>query len=657
MRGYLKAWWLLAPLLTAALPTGQELKVSHALINFDINPTSDEINRHGTTLRLDILESTSPCGYGNVTLSGQSLAQDENGAGSGPVITDHGNTVLANWTFSCVHLEDEFQGQLMTFEVVSLDGEEAHDVKFVVQFQQMAPPSISSINGTVSVTETPIPASATDENLVKETSTPLDSELAELKSMIRQFAALEQAISSKVQHISETYDFKSPDEFHSFWRCDSLKCLVKTMYGRAKYVASRLYGHGPEGGRHFGGRPSRFGWRFRHGDRPHWFPHDGSAHGNHSCPHPRPHPHPPHPPHHQPPHGPPPHGPPPHGPPYHGPPYHEPPHFHQPPPFCHCAPPPPPHEFYEEQPPHVHPAPSHQILEDDMTRENLRLGAGPDNNMRPIGKFGDDKLEPPPHIIVNGADLSPPIPDHHDQPPHPDFRPHEGTPPHPHHGPHSEHRGPPPLPVVYIVAVFIVLALLVGTVYTRCFSASGKSRRSSYTGRCQTREARRQCRRNAWANRRAAIGTRYSEIVGWLRESVRRQEIGNEEKEKEAFMRQLDRSGNEEEDNISTTMEQEIAQFRAVASVVGDLVAAEEGRSHEYTHQRQQHVIPAPPSPASAFPDYASIDEELPAYDEGSNDSRFVADGFRYTPGCPYYTPSGSSTTESSLYEHLGRKD
>ncbi|KAF3061951.1 hypothetical protein GL218_03299 [Daldinia childiae] len=149
----------------------------------------------------------------------------------------------------------------------------------------------------------------------------------------------------------------------------------------------------------------------------------------------------------------------------------------------------------------------------------------------------------------------------------------------------------------------------------------------------------------------------YSEIVGWVRESVRRQEIENEEKEKEAFMRQLHGSENEEEDNLSTTMEQEIAQFRAVASVVGDLVAAEEGRSHEYAHQRQQHVIPAPPSPASAFPDYASIDEELPAYDEGSNDSRFVADGFRYTPGCPYYTPNGSSTTESSLDEHLGRKD
>ncbi|KAI0854308.1 hypothetical protein F5Y00DRAFT_222793 [Daldinia vernicosa] len=275
-----------------------------------------------------------------------------------------------------------------------------------------------------------------------------------------------------------------------------------------------------------------------------------------------------------------------------------------------------------------------------MTQENLRLSTGPNNDMRPTEKFGDDKPEPPP------------MPNHHNRPPPPGFRPHEGKPPHPHHDPHFEHRGPPPPPVVHIVVTVILLTLLISTVYTRCFAASRKSQRIFCAGRRQTREARRQCRRNASANRRAAIGTR---IVGWLSESVRRQEI--EEKEKEAVMRQLHRSENEDEDNLSTTMEQEIAQFRAAASVVGDLVAAEEGRSREYVHGRQQHIIPTPPCPTSAFPDYAYLDEELPAYDEGSNDSRFVADGFRYTPGCPYYTPNGSSTTGSSLDEHLGRKD
>ncbi|KAI1802687.1 hypothetical protein F4811DRAFT_388847 [Daldinia bambusicola] len=363
MLGHQKARWLLAPLLAAAISTGQEVKGPHALINLDINSTSDEINHHETILRLDILESKSPCGYGNVTLNGQLLAQDENGAGSGPVISENGITILANWSFSCVHLEDEFQGQLMTFDVISVDEEEVHDVSFSVQFQQMAPPSISSINGTVSITEAHIPTPVTKENLSKETST-LDDELSELKSMMRQLAALEQAIDSKVQYISETYDVNSHEELHSVWRCDSLKCVVKTMYGRAKHMASRLYGYGSEGNGHFGSRPHRQGWRFHHGHPPDWFPHD-VAHWNHSHPHPRPRP-----PHYQPPHDPP-----------HGPPHHEPPHFHPPPPFCHCAPPPPPHESYGEQPPRFHPPPSHQILEDGMDQENFALGTGPNDGM------------------------------------------------------------------------------------------------------------------------------------------------------------------------------------------------------------------------------------------------------------------------------------
>lgn len=119
-------------------------------------------------------------------------------------------------------------------------------------------------------------------------------------------------------------------------------------------------------------------------------------------------------------------------------------------------------------------------------------------------------------------------------------------------------------------------------------------------------------------------------------------------------MRRLHGSESEDDDNLSTTMEQEIAQLRAVASVVGDLVAAEEGHSREYARETEQRSVPTPPSPTSAFPEYAPVDEELPAYDEGSNDSRFVADGFRYTPGG---TSIESSTTGSSLDEHLGRKD
>ncbi|KAI1208048.1 uncharacterized protein F4807DRAFT_163389 [Annulohypoxylon truncatum] len=368
MRGYLKAQLLLAPLLAAALPTRHETNAPHALINLDVNNSEDDATLQGPTLRLNIHESTSPCGYGNVTLNDQTLAQDENGAGSGSITTEQGNAVLAKWGFTCVHLEDEFQGQLMTFEVISVDDRKVDDVGFVVQFQQMVPVSVSLINGTGSTVNVPVPSENINDNdsSNKESSATLDGELAELKSMMRQLAALEYAISSKIHHISDTYDFKvkRPGHFHSLSDCDSLKCVVKTMYVRAKHVASKLYGHGFEGEGPFGGKPHRHHWPFHHqeghhGHRPHWMMSHHHENGNHS------HPFPPHHPPHGPPHGPPPHGPPPHGP-------------HGEPPFHHPPPPPPPSPFWGEHPPHGGPPgpPGHHEFEDKPHHEHHGPDAG-----------------------------------------------------------------------------------------------------------------------------------------------------------------------------------------------------------------------------------------------------------------------------------------
>ncbi|KAI1415874.1 hypothetical protein F5Y13DRAFT_155544 [Hypoxylon sp. FL1857] len=638
MRGRLKAQLLLAPLLAAALPTRREDLNPHALINLNINTGEDEVALQETTIRLDILESTSPCGYGNVTLNGQTLAQDEDGAGSGLITTESGNNIIANWEFACVHLEDEFQGQMMTFEVTSIDNKEVDDVGFTIQFQQMAPVSISLINATGSIVDGSVSREGVDNNMNEDTSANLDQELAELKSMMRQLAALEYAISFKVHHISATYDFelKHPGKFHSLSECDSLKCVVKTMYHRAKHVASKLYDYGFGDEDHFGGKPSRHHWPFPHkgghGHGPHWFPphHGNHSHGNHS----RPHPHPPH----HPPHGPP--------------------HFPHPPPFCHCAPPPPPPR-HGEHPPHGHPPPpppptSRPFPDDEPPQE--------DNEMGPPEDFDPNRPERPLHIEDDFPSPPPPMPNHEERPPHPGHGPHGGMPPHPPHphhpppfGPRGRHGFFHTMPIIHIAAVVVLLSLLISALCARCCAKSRKHRRSSCGGRHQTRADRCEHRDGFWAARRATLSSRYSEIARWLKESIRRQEL--EDEEKEAIMRQLHGSESEEEDNLSTTMEQEIAQFRAVASVVGDMVEAEEGRSRGLVRGMQQQSTPVPPSPTSAFPDYASTDEELPAYDEGMNDPRFVADGFRYTPGSSCYTPADTSTTGSSLDEHLGRKD
>lgn len=126
-----------------------------------------------------------------------------------------------------------------------------------------------------------------------------------------------------------------------------------------------------------------------------------------------------------------------------------------------------------------------------------------------------------------------------------------------------------------------------------------------------------------------------------------------EDEEKEAILRRIHEEDSDSDD-ISTTMEQEIEQFRTAAAVVGDMVAAEEGRTRQ--QMRQYSSVPVPPSPTGAFPDYMPVDEALPAYDEAASDSSsYVADGIRYTPGTTTYSPSISSG-DGSLDEVLGRK-
>lgn len=78
-----------------------------------------------------------------------------------------------------------------------------------------------------------------------------------------------------------------------------------------------------------------------------------------------------------------------------------------------------------------------------------------------------------------------------------------------------------------------------------------------------------------------------------------------------------------EEEEVDNTMEEEIAQFREAAAMVGDIVAAEEGRARRtrqdrYTNDVEGEDVDSPPS-----------------YESVSNDSSVVANGFRYNPDGP----------------------
>ncbi|KAH9883825.1 hypothetical protein F4778DRAFT_613959 [Xylariomycetidae sp. FL2044] len=594
MRGLFEAALLLAPALVTALPTIQADDEPHALIKLDLGRDSEDVRIQETSLELHISESTTPCGNGNVTLNGQFLSQDELGIGSGSITTEQGNIIVANWKFTCVHLADEFQGQLMTFDALYIDSKQLENVGFSVQFQQTAPVSISYIDGAESIISTPKYGWDTSAFPDEEAPVDLESELADLELMKQQLMSLEHAIAVKVQYISETFDFDRPEELLSIRECDSLKCVFKTMYSRVKGMANRIYSDRVGDSDAFAGPPGRPHWPFphhgkgKHGEHPPFFPphHGNHTHGNHT------HPHPP---------------------------------FH-PPPFCHC--PPPPHHGHGKRPP---PPPGHG---------HHPPPPPPDHRRPPPPDHGHVPPPPPPPGSGKGH--------HHHQPPPPPGR-------------HFRHR--PHLSIVNvlrIVATIVVLGFLISAVHIRYRSKSRDQRRVGCEGHLQQHRGR---------GRHSSVKAKYSEIVRWIKEGIRRSNA--EDEEKEALMRQIHGGDEEEEDedNLSTTMEQEISQLRTVADVVTTMVEAEEGRSRQYLmpvrrehhhhqqQQQQQHHEPVPPSPTSAFPDYASSDESLPAYDEADYNPSMVADGFRYTPGTSRYTPSDRSVMGSSLDEHLGRKD
>jgi hypothetical protein len=98
----------------------------------------------------------------------------------------------------------------------------------------------------------------------------------------------------------------------------------------------------------------------------------------------------------------------------------------------------------------------------------------------------------------------------------------------------------------------------------------------------------------------------------------------------------------EQEDSIAS----EICELSNAASVVSDMVAAEEGRMDGRVSMDSR----------STLPEYMSElgGEPLPTYEDeqGTELSSVVADGFRYTPGSSEYTPGSSDT--GSVRDVLG---
>ncbi|KAF2971740.1 hypothetical protein GQX73_g1896 [Xylaria multiplex] len=262
MFGLFKAAILLAPVaelvLALAVPTADVIP-SGSLITLQLHQNVNNSVLQQTALDLRIFESTTPCGYGNVSINGEPFVQDNLGLGSGPITTDSGSVLLANWKFTCVHLEQDSQVQLLSVHIVSVDGQDVDDVAFSVQFQQIAPISISYVDGATVMQILSLTSDSLDNS-----QPSLEDELAELETLKEQLLALESSIALKVTHISNTFNLDRPEELLRLSECGGLKCLFNAIYNRMKSTASKLYHGGQKEPGALAHLPS---WPSSHGDQ------------------------------------------------------------------------------------------------------------------------------------------------------------------------------------------------------------------------------------------------------------------------------------------------------------------------------------------------------------------------------------------------------
>ncbi|KAI0555217.1 hypothetical protein F4679DRAFT_157812 [Xylaria curta] len=266
MLGLFKAAVLLAPALElawAATPetvSNGEDSTSGSLITLALegNPSNSALQQ--TALDLRVFESTTPCGYGNVSLNGESLAQDDSGFGSGSIPTESGSVLAADWKITCVHLDQDSE-QLLSVRIVSVDDQEIDDVAFSVQFRQVAPVSISYIDGTNAKLKS-LPASDSTDNGHPN----LEDELTELEVLKERLLALEHSIALKITHISDSFNLDQPEKLLQGSGCGGLKCFFSTVYDRMKIVANKLY-HSGRGDGFLASRPGNPHWPSSQGDQ------------------------------------------------------------------------------------------------------------------------------------------------------------------------------------------------------------------------------------------------------------------------------------------------------------------------------------------------------------------------------------------------------
>jgi hypothetical protein len=582
-----------------------DLARAFALVDVEIpsgTGSPDESATQPLEFRLDVLSSEEACGYGNVTLDGQVLPQSAHGdvlTGQGTVTTDGRNAVLASWTFRCIKVNNQPDSQFLKFTIDFVDGSAMNDVGFSALFRQTGPTEIINLNTNLRIPDT-IAANPNREGLLtagQEVGSPqngIDHDLAELDWMYSQLYELKLVIAEKQQAIAE-YAYEHTDQFEEDIKdCDSLKCMLAAVVQKVKYTANEVYGK-------ITGHDELADEEFGHFLRlpfkkPYWpkIPPFHPGKGKHGN-----------------------------------------------------------HTRGRPKGNHIHPLPPHW-----RKPKHFLPVCRPLPHHKPLGGHGPlpPPHEGPPHGKPPGARIPPPpsplAPSHQDP-----FHVTDIERPAP-----PQENIPPPLPSpkdfdrpqrkIHIKPLQIVM--FTGIVFLLALFLVALHRRICTPAKREYRKARREKRRRRRAVCRVARKYAISRFLSRMSGNTSGDESPDDYEEKRAQIAEDSSS----EDDMSTTMTEEIASFQYAASIVDDIVSAEEGRTRTvaYAHGHAPHPIPIPAQEQrSTMCDYytgsqVGDDEQLPAYEDhdSSEMSSVISDGFRYTPGSSDYSPSNSASGNNS---------
>ncbi|KAK0102823.1 hypothetical protein ONS96_005456 [Cadophora gregata f. sp. sojae] len=225
-----------------SLPEAQ----AFAHVQIDVPNKSPDVVPTTLDFQLEVLDTETPCGFGNVTVDGTVLPQTVDGdisRGKGSVSTITKGVVVASWEFHCIRVNGVPDAQLLKFTINYIDGMAMEDSGFSMLFRQSGTPEIVNIETDPTVPDE-IAANPNPESLLPDHGNThkhlggIEEDLAELHYLWSQLRELTYLIHQKersiAHHANQHYETDIKD-------CDSLKCVVNAMARKTKHAALGIY--------------------------------------------------------------------------------------------------------------------------------------------------------------------------------------------------------------------------------------------------------------------------------------------------------------------------------------------------------------------------------------------------------------------------------